>query len=436
MEASTALSQLLEIRDRHIQPIAEAQRYELAPPAAITAPPMVLLLGNHSSGKSSWINHLLGRKVQRTGVAPTDDGFTVLFYGEDEHSLDGDAITTHPDLPFSELAHFGPGLVQHLGGQFLDNELLKQVRLIDSPGMIDASGSGSERMYDFIAVVRWLAEKSDLILLFFDPEKPGTTGETVSTLTEALSGVDHKLRIVMNKMDLFDGIRDFARTYGALCWNLSRSLQTKDMPHIYTTVIPELVRDDCMLPLDGFAAALLELEQYINNLPRNRVDTVISGTIRECNQLFIRCGVTEYLRAKVKNIRLNGYSTGALFILIGLLFVGFSVYMGSELTRVHLIVSLGSIIATLLSVWITNKVATYTEHKGINHLDDTFQDAFSSQLANRDLADDLTHAWSTTRDGLARILITDGLSGLRKVNKRRIKKLSALINTELPQLRH
>ena len=68
----------------------------------------------------------------------------------------------------------------------------------------------------------------------------------------------------MNKMDLFDGIRDFARTYGALCWNLSRSLQTKDLPHIYTTIIPELVRDDCLLPLDGFAAALLELEQYIN----------------------------------------------------------------------------------------------------------------------------------------------------------------------------
>ena len=436
MEASTALSELLEKRDRHMQPIAKAQRYELLPPAAITAPPMVLLLGNHSSGKSSLINHLLGRKIQRTGVAPTDDGFTVLMYGEDERSVDGDSLTTHPDLPFNDLSHFGPGLVQHLSGQFLDNELLKQVRLIDSPGMIDASGSGTERLYDFIAVVRHLAEQADLVLLFFDPEKPGTTGETVATLTEALSGVDHKLRIVMNKMDLFDGIRDFARTYGALCWNLSRSLQTKDMPHIYTTIIPELVRDDCLLPLDGFAAALLELEQYINNLPRNRVDTVISGTIRECHQLYIRCRVTEYLRSKIRGARLNGYSTAALFGLVGIFFVGFSIYTGSDLSRIHLIVTLLCTVLTLLSIWITGKVTVWTEQRGINQLDDTFQNAFASELANRDLSDDLTHEWSNSRDGLARILVVDGIAGLKKVNRRKIRKLRTLIDTELPTLRH
>jgi Dynamin family len=39
-----------------------------------TALPFVLLVGNHSSGKSSFINYLLGRKIQTTGVAPTDDG--------------------------------------------------------------------------------------------------------------------------------------------------------------------------------------------------------------------------------------------------------------------------------------------------------------------------------------------------------------------------
>lgn len=443
MQATAVLPKLLDIRQRFIQPVADAQRYELLPAAAVSAPPMILLLGNHSSGKSSLINHLLGRKVQRTGVAPTDDGFTLLMHGTDERSIDGAALTSHPDLPFNELTRFGPGLVQHLNGQFLDNELLKQVRLIDSPGMIDASGSGTERQYDFLAVTRWMAEQCDLILLFFDPEKPGTTGETIATLTDALSGVDHKLRIVMNKMDLFDGIRDFARTYGALCWNLSRSLQTKDMPHIYTTVIPELVREECLLPLDGFAAALLELEQYINQLPRHRVDTVISGSIRECEQLYIRCRVTEHLRQKVKSTRLNGYASAGLFALVAVFYLGLQIFTRESDTgifdvlfhQINLLVLFGSLALMLITVWITNKLAIWTEHKGINELDQTFQNAFATELANRDLADDLLHSWSTTRDSLARILVVDGLHGLKKVSNRKIKRLRNLVDSELPDLR-
>ena len=43
--------------------------------------PFVFLLGNHSSGKSSFINFLLGRAVQTTGVAPTDDSFTIIMPG-------------------------------------------------------------------------------------------------------------------------------------------------------------------------------------------------------------------------------------------------------------------------------------------------------------------------------------------------------------------
>ena len=46
-----------------------------------------------------------------------------------------------------------------------------------------------------------MAEHSDVILLFFDPDKPGTTGETLECLTTSLSGMEHKLHIVMNKVD-------------------------------------------------------------------------------------------------------------------------------------------------------------------------------------------------------------------------------------------
>ena len=43
--------------------------------------PIVLVIGNYSSGKSTLINELLGEDIQRTGQAPTDDSFTIITAG-------------------------------------------------------------------------------------------------------------------------------------------------------------------------------------------------------------------------------------------------------------------------------------------------------------------------------------------------------------------
>ena len=47
------------------------------------------------------------------------------------------------------------------------------------PGPLRAAGTtapgSQERGYDFLGVTKWLADQADVILLFFDPDKPGTT---------------------------------------------------------------------------------------------------------------------------------------------------------------------------------------------------------------------------------------------------------------------
>lgn len=114
--------------------------------------------------------------------------------------------------------------------------------MIDSPTPRTSQGataqSTQDRGYDFEQVCRWYAERADVILLFFDPDKPGTTGETLSILTNSLVGQDHKLHIILNKADQFRKIHDFARAYGSLCWNLSKVIQRKDLPRIYTMCLP------------------------------------------------------------------------------------------------------------------------------------------------------------------------------------------------------
>jgi hypothetical protein len=169
-----------------------------------TALPMVFLVGNHSSGKSSFVNYILGRPVQVAGVAPTDDTFTVIIPGPKDNDQDGPALIGDPDLGFSNLRQFGPTLIHHTQLKVRQDIQNSNFMLVDSPGMIDSPHADtSDRGYDFQGVVKWFAERADIVLLFFDPDKPGTTGETLSILLHSLGGMDHKLLIVLNKADQF-----------------------------------------------------------------------------------------------------------------------------------------------------------------------------------------------------------------------------------------
>jgi hypothetical protein len=46
------------------------------------------------------------------------------------------------------------------------------------------------------------------------------------------------LCMTTKQADQFERIHDFARAFGALCWNLSKVIQRKDLPRIYTMCLP------------------------------------------------------------------------------------------------------------------------------------------------------------------------------------------------------
>ncbi len=127
------------------------------------------MIGNHSSGKSTLINFLLEQDVQATGVAPTDDGFTIITFGPGDDEKDGAALIGNPEKGFADLEQFGPTLVGHLKHKVRNAPILKRLTLIDSPGMIDSAQADVGRGYDFVEVVRWFAEQADVVLLLFDP---------------------------------------------------------------------------------------------------------------------------------------------------------------------------------------------------------------------------------------------------------------------------
>ena len=107
-------------------------------------------------------------------------------------------------------------------------------------------------------------------------------------MTNALSGLDHKLHIVLNKADQFRKIHDFARAYGSLCWNLSKVIHRKDLPRIYTMCLPSLgtpvnlssgQTEDAPSFSQGLADLEATREEVVNevlNAPRRRVVNEIS----------------------------------------------------------------------------------------------------------------------------------------------------------------
>ena len=126
----------------------------------------VLLIGNHSSGKSSFINWYVGAKVQKTGVAIETQGFTVVTAGRTRETLTGPAtLRLYPYLkPLQSI----PGVLQYLSTKLTpsDARRFSLVTFIDTPGLADGE---LHYPYDIERAILWLGESADLILVFFDP---------------------------------------------------------------------------------------------------------------------------------------------------------------------------------------------------------------------------------------------------------------------------
>ena len=138
------------------------------------------------------INYFLKRNVQQSGVAPTDDAFTIICPNDTDVDQDGQSLIGDPDMGFNGLQQFGTLLIHKTVLKKRNHTAIHNFMIVDTPGMIDSpiEKKKNDRGYDFEGVCRWYAERADVILLFFDPDKPGTTGETLSILTNSLVGLD------------------------------------------------------------------------------------------------------------------------------------------------------------------------------------------------------------------------------------------------------
>ncbi len=380
-------NELLAMVEDYLSPVALHYGYSEVPlESNIKWRPLVLVLGNYSSGKSTLINEFLGVEVQATGQAPTDDSFTVITYEEssDDNTeirvtdeRDGKYLLNDPEYPFESLKKHGQRFSSHFRLKKVNSPFLKSLAIIDTPGMLD-SITERDRGYNYQEVIGDLAQIADLVLVLFDPHKAGTVREAHTSLRDTLPArtFEDRVLFVLNRIDECNSLPDLLQVYGTLCWNLSQMTGRKDIPRIHLTYSQRAIAKRMSADRDNGFLTYLEnereaLRNAILQAPRYRLDHLASFVETHGERLTHLLEALNGYRKYLLMFRLKFSALGLLLSALGggaavaaLMFTG--ILSGADLVGMT---SAGGAVAGLLSVlWMSLLLRFFTRRFHQRHL--------------------------------------------------------------------
>jgi small GTP-binding protein len=136
---------------------------------------LLVIVGEFNSGKSAFINALVGEPVMPEGVTPTTARIHLLVYGDPDQpdvTEDGVIIHHHP-APF-----------------------LREINVVDTPGT-------NAIVREHEAISHRFVPRSDLVLFVTSADRPFSESERV--FLEEIRRWGKKIVFVLNKIDLLDG---------------------------------------------------------------------------------------------------------------------------------------------------------------------------------------------------------------------------------------
>ncbi|KAL3315422.1 Dynamin [Cichlidogyrus casuarinus] len=270
-------------------------------PGDFTAKPSILLLGQYSTGKTTFIRHLLGEDFPgiRIGPEPTTDGFIIVTHDKAPSTIPGNALVVDSTRPYGPLSRFGNAFLNRLTCSLLPNSVLESLTIIDTPGILSGEKQRVDRGYDYSKVIEWFAEHVDRIILLFDAHKLDISDE-FKRVIESLRNYDEKIRIVLNKADHVD-TQQLMRVYGALMWGLGKVLGTPEVARVYIGSFW-----DKPLHFD-YNRRLFELEEQdlfndLNTLPSNATLRKLNDFIRRARLAKVHAHIISRLRGEMPSM--------------------------------------------------------------------------------------------------------------------------------------
>ncbi|TRY59865.1 hypothetical protein DNTS_035278 [Danionella cerebrum] len=310
----------------------------------------VMLMGNHSAGKSSFINWYVEEHIQRTGVAIETQGFSFVTSGRKRESLTGNA-TLHLYPHFKPLQEF-KGVSEYLGTEICTSrqKRFSLVTFVDTPGLVDGD---MKYPFDVDQAILWLGELCDLILVFFDPMGQALCKRTLNIVERLNEKQGDRLRFYLSKADEAGGesdrqidevCRTIEKTINQTVQNTLNSLE-KDC-NLITEAVTETLQNDrqcskdnrrarfkgCCLGMMGFIVPLLLLTVLVlGSLSKEVLVLMLGDAGTEALSLYVAPAVKAF---ESLSVDAQLYSCGGLVFLsfIFLLLARFSFRTKSTLS--------------------------------------------------------------------------------------------------------
>ncbi|KAF9177222.1 EH domain-containing protein 1 [Haplosporangium sp. Z 11] len=299
------IDDLQDVYSYKIRPLEKAYNYEHFSSSAplgnddIAAKPMVLLIGQYSTGKTTFINSLLKKSYPSShiGVEPTTDRFVAVMDNPTERIIPGNAAAVSSSLPFKGLDRFGQAFLSRFQVSQTPSPVLQNFTIVDTPGILSGDKQ-RDRGYDYTSVIEWFAERADLVLLLFDSHKLDISNELKAAI-HALKGHEEKVRVVLNKSDMVNQ-QQLMRVYGALMWSLGKVVHTPEVMRVYLVSIwlerPPNAFDDCRTLLES---EKMDLLMDLQQLPINAAIRKVNEIVKRARLARVHALIVSHLREQM-----------------------------------------------------------------------------------------------------------------------------------------
>ncbi|XP_026178588.1 uncharacterized protein LOC113139505 [Mastacembelus armatus] len=278
---------------------------------------IVMIMGNHSAGKSSFINWYVEEHIQKTGVAIETQGFTFITSGRKRESLTGNAtIHLYPHFrPFLEFK----GVMDYLSAEISTSKQKKfsLVTFVDTPGLVDGD---MIYPFDVNSAIIWLGEQADLIFVFFDPMGQALCKRTLNIVEKLSEKCGDKLLFYLSKADEAGKETDRQRVMMQIVQELCRRPGLNkcgfEMPTIY---IPNPQKPSrCVNQIDGVCQTI---EKTINQAVQKTLDQLEKDCDLICSTISSRLEQDRTDVTHKRSIRLYSFLCGALGVFLPTLFI-------------------------------------------------------------------------------------------------------------------